>query len=122
ILVPLAAAAASFIWLAAWLWYTERPGRIGIIWVGGAGITLSLWWIAGFPLGNLGQSAFFWLVAATPLVVLIALLARSDSGRKRRPAANLHQSEPYLQKLLGVRTELQSQRWDPVSERPASLT
>jgi hypothetical protein len=120
-LVPLAAGVAGFIWLGAWLWHTYSPTRLALAWVGGAILCLVLWLIADYPWLNFGQSTFVWLAAATPAVVLTALFLRFTVGRKRTTFTSAHQSEPYLQKLLGARADLQSRSADVEDEKPSSL-
>jgi tRNA A-37 threonylcarbamoyl transferase component Bud32 len=120
-LIPLAAGVAGFIWLGAWIWHSYRPYRLALAWMGGAATCVALWLIAEFPLVNTGQSTFVWLAAATPAVVLTSLLVRSNVGGTRKAFTSAHQSEPYLQKLLGVRADLQSRPTDDAEDKPSSL-
>jgi serine/threonine protein kinase len=120
-LTPLAAGLSGFAWLTAWLWHSERPVRLGLVWLAGAILSLALWLAADFPLTHLSQSAFAWLAAATPFVLLGAALYRLQIKPKGVPKISTARTDPYLQKLLGTRTNLQARPLNPGAERMSGL-
>jgi serine/threonine protein kinase len=120
-LTPLAAGVAGFTWLAAWINYSDRPGRLCLSWFIGAVVGLSLWLVADLPFAHPGEAALAWLTMAVPVVVLGSLVIRRNWAPKSASYARPAAGDSYLQKLLGSRTNMQSAPTSDADRHPASL-
>jgi serine/threonine protein kinase len=120
-LTPLAAGVAGFTWLAAWICYCERAGPLCVRWITGAAVGLGLWWITDLPFADPGKAAFAWLTLAVPVAVLGSLVVRREGARKIVSRSRAVMGDPYLQRLLGTRTNLQAAPTAAAGSRPAGL-
>jgi serine/threonine protein kinase len=106
LLAPYLAEAGLAVWLGAWAWNTDRPGRLVGGWAGAAACVLALSFCP--VLGTLREGPLFlaWLLVGNALVLLVVLGYRRLSGADRPPReAHPPAPEPYLQKLFAVRVE-----------------
>jgi len=120
-LTPLAAGVAGFTWLAAWICYCERPGSLCVRWITSAAVGLGLWWVADLPFADPGKAAFAWLTLAVPVVGLGSLVVRRQGARKIVSHKQGVGGDPYLQRLLGTRTNLQAVPSAAIANKPAGL-
>jgi hypothetical protein len=96
-IVPLLAQLALLVWYWAWVWYTERLGRVCLVSLGMA--------LLGGLYAGLGLGAVFgwYLIAAAVGAFGFALFRRDRDVKRTRLARMEPAAEPYLHRLFATR-------------------